>query len=336
MRIFLFTTAFAPSIGGIERLTELLAHEFVALGHEVRLATLTPGPENEWPFPVLRRVSMRCFIDLLRWCDVHVQANMSLRHLHPLALGKPFFITHQNAYARDQDRPNLRERLKVALVRTSSSIACSEYIARELECDYIIHNPYDNDVFFDYGRGHTRSEDIIFVGRLVREKGCDTLISALSILGSDGVYPRCCVVGDGPERKALEQLAAANGVGEQVRFVGVKRGNEIAQELNAHRVIVVPSRYREPFGIVALEGLACGCLPIVSANGGLRDAVGSHGLTFPNGDPHGLARAIRLALNDQDLTTRILDGREEHLAKHSKHAIARKYIDLFEAISRRN
>ena len=56
MRIFIFTTCFAPSIGGIERLTELLATQFTGLGHDVALATPTPGPDRG-PWPLLSRPS---------------------------------------------------------------------------------------------------------------------------------------------------------------------------------------------------------------------------------------------------------------------------------------
>ena len=54
MKIFVFTTAFAPKIGGIERLTEVLAREWTAMGHEVVVATVTPGPADGFPFRVVR------------------------------------------------------------------------------------------------------------------------------------------------------------------------------------------------------------------------------------------------------------------------------------------
>ena len=60
MKIFFYSTVFAPSIGGIETLTETLCRQFVALGHDVTLATETYG-ESEMPFDVIRRPGSRSF-----------------------------------------------------------------------------------------------------------------------------------------------------------------------------------------------------------------------------------------------------------------------------------
>jgi hypothetical protein len=79
MKIFFFSTVFSPSVGGIERMTETLCGEFVDMGHEVRLATLTPGNGN-FPYPVIRKPGVWEFLRLLQWCDIHIQANVSLKY----------------------------------------------------------------------------------------------------------------------------------------------------------------------------------------------------------------------------------------------------------------
>ena len=71
-----------------------------------------------------------------------------------------------------------------------------------------------------------------------------------------------------------------------------------ATELARHQVMVTPSHYEEPFGIVALKELACGCLPLVSERGGLPEAIGNHGSTFPNGDADALAGRLQEILGD--------------------------------------
>jgi glycogen(starch) synthase len=148
MKIFIFTTCFAPSIGGIERLTELLATQFAELGHEVTLATSTPGPDRgPWSFRLLRQPSPRRFWSLLRRCDVHLQANLSLKHLCGPLGHRRFFVTHQNDYSVSSGRYDLRGYLKLAGAKVMHGAACSRYIARRVGCAEVIGNPYDDSIF---------------------------------------------------------------------------------------------------------------------------------------------------------------------------------------------
>ena len=78
------------------------------------------------------------------------------------------------------------------------------------------------------------------------------------------------MIGDGPEASRLQEQAARLGIGGQIDFLGARRGEELVGLLNRHRILVVPSRYNEPFGIVALEGIACGCVVIGSEGAGSR------------------------------------------------------------------
>ena len=78
MKIFFYTTVFTPKVGGIEMIVETLCKQFVALGHEVALATETPGIAK-MPFAVSRRPGPGEMRRLLAWCDIHIQANISLK-----------------------------------------------------------------------------------------------------------------------------------------------------------------------------------------------------------------------------------------------------------------
>jgi glycosyltransferase involved in cell wall biosynthesis len=101
--------------------------------------------------------------------------------------------------------------------------------------------------------------------------------------------------------------------------------------LNAHRVIVVPSVWEEPFGVVALEGLACGCAPIVTRSGGLPDAVGRCGVVVPKNDTASLADAIDRLLGDERARAALLAHAPEHLAQHTRARVARRYLEIIEA-----
>src|SRR5690606_40338743 len=91
---------------------------------------------------------------------------------------------------------------------------------------------------------------------------------------------RLTIIGDGPEAPVLKALAVKYGLEHKVDFKGSLQGKELVDCLNQHKLILVPSRWEEPFGNVALEGMACGCIPVVSDGGGLAEAVGHAGLTF--------------------------------------------------------
>jgi len=105
--------------------------------------------------------------------------------------------------------------------------------------------------------------DIIFAGRLIKEKNVDLLMRAISLVKTVKPDIRCIVIGDGPERKTLERLMKALDISENVRMKGFLRdGDEVLSFMKSAKAFVLPS-VREGFGIVALEANACG-LPIIT------------------------------------------------------------------------
>jgi glycogen synthase len=334
MRIFYFSTVFAPSVGGIERITELLCSEFTAMGHEVRLATLTPGrDEPRWPFPVIRRPSLAQFARLIRWSDVHMQASVSLKFaLARLLCPRTFVYGHHSVYQRDDGTPSLRDRMKRFVARRTPGIAVSRFTAGKVGCAHVVYNAYYETIFRDVVAWAARDRDLVFLGRLVSHKGCAVLLRALGRLRRQGLAPSVTVIGDGPERPMLARLAEHEGIAKQVRFDGVVQGQALAAALNRHRILVIPSTYEEPFPIVALEGLACGCLPIVSERGGLVEGIGPHGLTFSNGDAAALAETLAAVLADPGAAEARLAGKEAHLAAFTARAVASRYVAVFEAL----
>lgn len=339
MNIFVFTTAFAPSVGGIERVAAMLCREFVAQGHQVVLATTTPRGEHDddaLPYPVLRRPGLAAMMRALRACDVHLQANVALKYAWPrLAAPDRFVYQHNNVYQRDDGTLAPADRLKRAVARATPGIANSRYTARKLGSAYAIANPYDHGTFRAHAPWNERPGDLVFLGRLVSQKGADVLVRALGRLRGDGRAPSLTIIGDGPDRGELERLAGETGTHGQIRFTGALAGEALVRELNAHRIFVAPSSYEEPFGIVALEALACGCVPIVSERGGLVDAIGPHGVTFPNGDDAALAARLAEVLDRPAAAHARLDGVETHLAAHRADRVAARYVEVFEEIRQR-
>ncbi|MDD1711079.1 MAG: glycosyltransferase family 4 protein [Methanoregulaceae archaeon] len=145
--------------------------------------------------------------------------------------------------------------------------------------------------------------DMVFVGRLIREKHVDLLIRAIGILkeGEPGI--RCLIIGDGPERALLEELVESCGVRENVRFTGfLQNSGEVISRMKSSRVFVLPST-REGFGIAALEALACG-LPVITtdhpANASREFASGGCGRLVKL-DPGDLARVLAEVLSSSGI-----------------------------------
>jgi glycosyltransferase involved in cell wall biosynthesis len=332
MRLVIYSPAFLPLVGGLEINTATLATELVKLGQEVVVVTQTPAgaaPDgDELPYEVVRRPGPLELLRRVRWCDLFLQQNVSLRGLWPLLLvRRPWAVSHHSWYCRTDGRIAWQDRLKRRLLRRAAvSIAVSRAVAADLATpSVVIGNPY-RDALFRRLPEVERSRELAFVGRLVSDKGVDLLLEAMGRLARGGLHPRLTVVGDGPEAPCLCEQAERLGIGSQVDLVGTRTGEELVELLNRHRILVVPSRYDEPFGIVALEGIACGCLVVGSRGGGLGDAIGPHGFTFANGDVAGLTELLAGLLADSEAGTEKLAGAEAHLARHRAAAVAAAYL----------
>jgi len=109
----------------------------------------------------------------------------------------------------------------------------------------------------------SESSDIIYVGRLLTHKNVDILVRATGLLAKEHPEISFVIVGDGPERKNLEKLAEDLQIKKNVSFLGrVEKDQDVHAHMHASKVMVLPST-REGFGIVVLEGNACG-LPVVT------------------------------------------------------------------------
>lgn len=327
MKILLGSHHFFPSTGGIETVSQILAREFIALGHEVRVLTQTKG-EASFAFPVIRHPGVSELLRQVRWCDVFLQNNISLRTLWPLLFARrPLFIAHQTWITNPDGSTGWEHRLKRFVLRYATSIAISRAIAEQLPVPSIqVGNPYD-DQLFKRLPAEPRTKELIFVGRLVSDKGADLLLEALALLESK---PRLTIAGDGPERDRLEKLMARLQLESQVEFLGNQSSADLAKLLNQHQILVVPSRWREPFGIVALEGIACGCVVVGSAEGGLPDAIGPCGMTFPNNDARGLASVLADLLTDAARLDALRREAASHLPPFTPRHVAKRYIDVMQ------
>ncbi|CAN0597923.1 unnamed protein product, partial [Ectocarpus sp. 12 AP-2014] len=94
--------------------------------------------------------------------------------------------------------------------------------------------------------------------------------------------------------------------------------------------IIIPSTWEEPFGLVALEGLACGCIPIASNGGGLPEAIGKTGIIFQSGSIESLTNSLKKLYSNTLLQEQFLKAIPNHLNGHHSKKIADKYIQAIE------
>jgi len=335
VKILATSYAYAPSVGGIETVTDLLAHGFAERGHEVRIVTHTAETDPTGDdFPVFRRPSPTELWKATSWADVVWQNNIALHYLWaPLLQRKPAAVTLACAVFPDFPKKDWRVRLKAALLKRCHVFAISRYVLKGLDVDYdLVGNPFDAGFAGD-GRALPRDRDIVFLGRLVSDKGADLLLEALADLKNEALVPTCTIIGDGPERAKLEGMAAELQLGKQVRFTGYLRGEALYGELSRHRIMAVPSRWNEPFGVVALEGIAAGCAVAGSSGGGLPDAIGPCGLTFANNDRKALADALGSLLREPEQIRRCREQAPTHLERFSVDAVTERYLSAFRKLT---
>jgi glycogen synthase len=136
------------------------------------------------------------------------------------------------------------------------------------------------------------------------------------------------LIGTGLEESSLRRQAAELHLQSQVEFLGARNGEQLVHLLSDCRIPVVPSLWPEPFGIVALEGIACGCVVVGSSLGGLPGAIGPCGVTFPNGDDAALAARLHELLSAPARLSALRAEAPRHLARYKADAIAEELLQV--------
>jgi glycosyltransferase involved in cell wall biosynthesis len=141
---------------------------------------------------------------------------------------------------------------------------------------------------------------ILYVGRLTREKGVDLLIDALGHLARTDTPWTCTIIGDGPEAGRLRDLVQVRGLASRVTFRGWLVGAPLADAYAAATVVVVPSRWPEPFGIVGIEAMSHGRPVVAFRVGGIPEWLqdGVTGWAVAPLDTRGLADRLAHVLDD--------------------------------------
>lgn len=180
---------------------------------------------------------------------------------------------------------------------------------------------------------------ILCVGRLHREKGFDLVIQAFVNLVSRYPSLRLTIVGGGPERAVLEELASSLGLSQSIEFVGEVSNNLIVQWMNGATVVVLPSRVREAFPVVALEAASM-ARPVVASNvGGLAESVadGKTGLLVEMENVEALTNAIAYLLDHSEAAREMgAAARSRTLELYSLDRFTQAYDELYHRLIRQS
>ncbi len=173
-----------------------------------------------------------------------------------------------------------------------------------------------------------------YIGRLVPEKGVDTLLMAVAQV-PDAI--QVLIVGNGPEKDRLQQLGQDLGIGERCRFLEAAPYEAVPDLMNLLDLIVLPSRttthWKEQFGRVLVEAMACQVVASGSDSGEIPTVIGDPDRIFPEGDPNALARIIRRITSDTPLR-RALGERDQRwaMSRYSVEQLAHQTLSVWRAL----
>jgi len=170
-----------------------------------------------------------------------------------------------------------------------------------------------------------------YVGRLVEEKGINILLRAVA--GLSGAW-QLRILGSGPQRGLLEGLAAELGIAERVMFEDPIPSTQMPDYCNQLNVLVLPSltrpNWKEQFGRVLIEAMACGVPAVGSDSGEIPNVIGDAGLVFAEGDERALRARLSRLMADSALQEELArKGRERVLAHYTQAQVAAKTYQVY-------
>lgn len=163
-----------------------------------------------------------------------------------------------------------------------------------------------------------------YVGRLVEEKGVDLLIRAVASL--EGEW-HLSILGDGAFKAQLERLAQQLNIGNRITFESQLPSTKMPSYYRRLNVLVLPSRtrrnWKEQFGRVLIEAMACGIPVVGSDSGEIPHVIGESGLIFPEGDEETLRTHLARLMEDARLRSALAQkGREWVVQEYTQARVA--------------
>ncbi len=173
-----------------------------------------------------------------------------------------------------------------------------------------------------------------YVGRVVEEKGVDLIVDALARIQP---RPTLRIIGGGDQRVELEMRAERLGIRDRVRFEGAVPPERVPEVLRQLDILVLPSRtrsnWKEQFGRILVEAMACQVVVVGSDSGEIPNVIGDPELIFPEDDADALAAILRRLASDADyLRAKQAAGRQRVLEQFTQRQVARQTWQLYQHI----
>jgi glycosyltransferase involved in cell wall biosynthesis len=251
--------------------------------------------------------------------------------------GLPLVTTlHGTDVRLARSRPTARAACARVLRRSTTVTAVSAWLAAQattiapgLPTPRVAPMPVDETAF--HPAAELPRDELLFVGRLDRQKGAEVALRAAAELRGAAAGLPLRLVGDGPGREDLRRLAGELGLAGRVRWEHQLSQAELADRYRRAVALLVPGQ-DEGLGLAAVEAQLSATPVVAAASGGLLDVVtdGQTGLTFQPGQPSALARAVETLLADPATAARLAEsGRRSAAARFTTKAAARAYAAVY-------
>jgi len=184
--------------------------------------------------------------------------------------------------------------------------------------------------------------EILFVGRLIEKKGVPDLLHAFKNISAEQDNVSLRIIGGGPEREMLEQIAKDLGISGRVTFMGPLKSEELVQYYRKAAVAVFPFTVarggdQEGLGLVLIEALGCECPVVASDLEAVRDVIapGRNGLLTRSGEPNDLAAAVLRMLREPDMAAAMASrGRQDVMTRFNWNSVGENYTCLMDELKR--
>ena len=180
-----------------------------------------------------------------------------------------------------------------------------------------------------------RNRNVLFVGNLIKRKGIDVLLRATANLVAEFPDMRLTIVGKGPEKASLQNLAADLGVSTSVSFIGEVDDDTLASLYHSATIVVLPS-YSEVFGVVILEAFAANRSVVATSTVGAISVITDRvsGRIVPIGDSEGIADAIADLFSNYEAAVEMAGvGHQLAVSKYSVEAVTESLEWLYRSES---
>lgn len=177
--------------------------------------------------------------------------------------------------------------------------------------------------------------DLFYIGLLIKRKGVDSLIKAVSIARRKLPDIRLGIAGSGSQEDQLKTLVKELNLGDNIEFLGFLDEGKKYRYIASADIVVIPSLW-EPFGIVLLESMAC-AKPVIASNiAGIPSIVadGKTGLLCEPGNVEDLAEKILMLVEDRPLREKMGKAGQERAKEFTWDKIAKRTVELYKRIPR--